>query len=222
MNINTKLLITTAVSIISFTYVSAQISVFPSTEFDPNDRGPFFADSNGNLLPAGNEVRIGFFETEFDFMSAANDLEALLENFVTFDSGVIELGAFSGRLGALNFQEFNRGSQETEPFRNQQIHMFVFQTNTNSMVTTLDSIVGYGIFSGPTTGDDPWVFANDSSSNQDQFIFTGDINEFVAGSLVSGPDYDMLVLIPESKVYAAIFGLLSLGFALYRRRKPTV
>jgi hypothetical protein len=199
--------------------LGAQITFTPTTPFD----GPFFGDKDGNLIPAGNEARIGSFADGFDYEANANDLQALLDNFSVFESTQIDEGPlpfFPSGGGAV--LEQNLTNMDTS-FAGQRVHIFVFLTADNSMVTDFDSIIQYGVF-GRTSADAlPWVFPGDGDTRS---ASTAELNEFVAGAFLpgseSGENYDMLTLIPEPKIYAALFGLLSLGFALYRRRKSTI
>ena len=200
--------------------LGAQITFVPTT---PAFGGPLFGDKDGNLIPVGNEARIGHFTPGFDYAANSNNLQALLDNFSIFGSTQIGEGnppLFPSGGGAL--LEPNLQNADTS-FAGERVHIFVFLTADNSMVTDFDSIIQYGVFGRSSADPLPWVFPSDGETRS---ATTADLNEFIAGAFLpgseSGESYDMLTLIPEPRLYAALLGLCAFGFVLYRRRRGVV
>lgn len=221
-----KIQIITMIPVFCAVGLHATITWTPQTSVD----GPFFAQKDGQLLLEGNSVWVGSFPEAFDYnASAANfELAELMNQFEVFATTSItdfSPPPFDPVGGGVLFGELT-GS---ESFDNRRVHLFVFQTDVdinNQPIPVepsspdLTPIVAWGVFGqlvGSTLGGD-WNFTDAGSGS------SAEIDEFVAGAFLpgseSGENYDMLTLIPEPKIYAALFGLLSLGFALYRRRKP--
>lgn len=207
-------------SLSALSQLSAQITVVPSTEaFE----GTYLADSAGNFLPAGNEVRLGYFNDGFDYFANAGSVATLLENFTEFASTNIQVGfpdLFPSGGGAIlesNLHNSNTG------FSGKSIHLMIFKTLDDGPVVDLSSVQEYGVFG---SSNEAWIFPGSGDSKS---IFTGQIDQFIAGGKIENAGYlgehpnpysiITLTAIPEPKAIAAATGIFAFGLLIFLRRR---
>lgn len=182
------------------------------------------AQNSGSLLDAGNRIMIGTFDTSSQasatdyFNLNGTNLTTLLSDFSSISSSIslTSLGDKDATLNGAGTVDFSAGGVNTEspsPLNNQKIFIWVFKTDANGadLGSGFANVTEHGIFSG-TTGD--WNFGTMAVPTDTRTLRLGDVSQyFVAegGSL-------QLAAVPEPAHFAALFGILALGFVLWRRR----
>ena len=187
----------------------------------------YVTDSQGNRIPFGNDVEIGFFNgmTEAQVQAAVgsggvSSLQNLWANWVPFDTTTFQPFIFDGNVAG----EFN-GVSPTKfdsAFNNQPIYLWIFQTvgNVTPNTTTFANVIQWGLFrdSGPGT---TWTFPSTTAAfNNPVNITTSQVDlAFYGGiTLPGGTDATgslTLAAVPEPTGLA----LLGLGLAVVVSRR---
>jgi hypothetical protein len=187
---------------LSLLVAACGLSHATTVNFSLNPGAAVFYGEDGNIMTsADSTVQVGTFSV-WDFGSAVTDLGTMgFSEFAasgnTYDL-FSTLGILSGT-GSLNDVSGNA-------FDGDQVYVVVTDTDTGS----------FGVFSG--TNGSNWTFpANLGGAGDTLSVFNlvSDIDQ-VAGaqSFASG-----FQVVPEPSTYAALSGLLALGYVMVRRRR---
>lgn len=191
---------------------------------------PVFVDSEGAFLQDGSIVRVGyrspgsdpFSSSELDLLSAGsttfNEASALFDGFLVGDTGPGTIDQFD-RPGGAPTNEIVVNSANaladdggvsatiedigTAIGLNASLYLFAFNEVDTSAIP---SSISYGIFGIWETTQSPDV----------SVVTTPTIDTVLRGSETGDGNF---MVVPEPATYAVIFGFISLGVALIRRRR---
>ena len=141
---------------------------------------PYVQDPEGNPLTAGNEVRVGYFLPGFDVAGQADDLQALNDAWVSYQSDDDSrfIRTLSGQQGRFT----STHSREAGTFPGKKIYLWIFKTNDNNIPTPdLGNVEAFGLYSA--TG---WKFPTNAPPPANSItVTTSQVNEAYFGSFDS-------------------------------------
>ena len=141
---------------------------------------PYVQDPEGNPLTAGNEVRVGYFPPGFDVAGQADDLQALNDAWVSYQSDDESrlIRTLSGQQGRFT----STHSREAGTFPGKKIYLWIFKTNDNNIPTPdLGNVEAFGLYSA--TG---WTFPTNATPPANSItVTTSQVTEAYFGSFDS-------------------------------------
>lgn len=176
-------------------------------------------DSQGNPIPFGNEVEIGFFPTSFDVTNNAStgigSLQTLWANWHEF--GSTSFRSFFPDNTTGEFSAASTLNPGNPIFDGQRIYMWIFETSDNLApnTTTWANVLEYGLFTAYSTANaGAWVFPRSTDLfPSPTSITTQDIDKAFFGGILSGSL--QLLPVPEPSGVA----ILGLGLAVVLGRR---
>lgn len=161
-----------------------------------------FKSDGSTLLPNGSYISVGYFGSTFsDFsgLSTRNWVDITSTDYTeVFNSTVSPAGEASG-------------SGTGNGIINETLYVWFF--DTNSAPSDINS-QEYGLFTG---SDANWTAKGDNIFSDFNFLDVNIIDSAVFGSDL-GASSISLQAVPEPSAYAALAGLLALGWVMVRRR----
>lgn len=171
---------------------AASISISGTSVYEPDE---------STLLSENSYISVGYFDNTFSAFSGLSsrtwadinsaDYIEVFNSFITPAGEASGSGSATGILGT-------------------KLYAWVFD------VTSAPASVSgqaYGLFSSTASN---WLATGDNFLTDFNFLDVADIDESTFGSVVAG---GVSLAVPEPSTYAAITGVLALGFAFFRRRR---
>lgn len=162
-------------------------------------------------------VTLGYFsDSLFDVSSNSNNLGSIFDNFVSLDVASPKTGTVSGL-----FESSVSLEVDSSGIAGESLYYWVLPDITNYDRDSVLLASEHGIFRDSSwgvvpTGSSPVPTAYNITSLSLDTILVG---ETISGAGAFGGDlYITAAVVPEPSTYAAIFGVLVLGLAIYRRR----
>lgn len=153
----------------SFLFLQGRLEASVTVNYTAQSGQRNVLDSGGNLIPEGQEVRIGFFDPGFDIDGNAGDLAALDDAWNPFDSTTIRAvqnlpSRFSATSPGLCDSQFN----------SKPIHLWILMTEDGSPpLPDYSNVSEYGVFASsagswffPLHNSPPGLNTTQINSNQ--------------------------------------------------------
>lgn len=219
-----KKIILTAITAI-LTTVSAfaewQI-IFAAGQFYFSDGTPIQKELNFAVIVDMNKK--GFADLEFnagdffargEYINSAND-------YMTLVTGTLSDADGEGYYIAYSNSTWNFKNEDYGFANNEEAAIVVWYSDSESETITLSAgdfyMIGTPSLAGGELSEaDPWFIPSNDSGKYQWYLFGEGIEGKVPDSLLTLSQ--AVAAVPEPSTYAAIFGVIALGFAVYHRRK---
>lgn len=180
---------------------------------------PFILDSDGSFLPAGAEVRVGYFPGGAPASLADLTLAEATSGFTTLyttaiGNDTVDNGA-ALTPGAVRDTSNSGNQMDTLPVLGLNTQLFLWVFNAASDATA------WGVFGGLATPTWKVPFIGPASMSTAALATSGTTaltNPDILFGSYDGTNF-RLAPIPEPSTYAALFGLVALGYVVWRRRR---